>query len=214
MQHNSIESIVKNLETENKLYLLNDEGYYQYNNILFGHTRFGQSKKVLECDFNFDGYKCGLYHGIINGVSDNGYEYKNNDNEKKYYTTNDFSDYDFVFLGDIHKHFFLKKNIAYSGSLIQQTIDESLDKGYILWDLEKGKGEFQKVHNEYGKIKIEIDEDGKSMYDIKKLPKKYLLVSGIYFLPFWLCHKFFTNRIFRKYFVKNLVFCYSHIYKS
>jgi DNA repair exonuclease SbcCD ATPase subunit len=171
MQHNSIESIVKNLETENKLYLLNDEGYYQYYNILFGHTRFGQSKKVLTCDFDFDGYKCGLYHGIINGASDNGYEYKNNDNEKKYYTTNDFSDYDFVFLGDIHKHSFLKKNIAYSGSLIQQTIDESLNKGYILWDLEKGKGEFQKVHNEYGKIKIEIDEDGQSMYDVKKFPK-------------------------------------------
>ena len=30
----------------------------------------------------------------------------------------------------------------------------------------------QKVKNEYGKIKIEIDEDGKSCYDIKKLPKK------------------------------------------
>jgi hypothetical protein len=174
MQHNSIESIVKNLQTENKLYLLNDEGYYQYYNILFGHTRFGQSKKVLECSFNFDGYKCGLYHGIINGASDNGYEYKNTNEEKKYYNTNDFADYDYVFLGDIHKHGFLttKKNIAYSGSLIQQTIDESLDKGYIFWDLEKGKGEFQKVHNDFGKIKIEIDEDGISNYDIKKLPKK------------------------------------------
>ena len=174
MQHNSIESIVKNLETENKLYLLNDEGYYQYYNILFGHTRFGQSAKVLECKFNFDGYKCGLYHGIINGVKDNNIEYKNTKEDKKYFDTNDFADYDFVFLGDIHKFGFLtsKKNIAYSGSLIQQTIDESLDKGYIFWDLEKGKGEFQKVHNDFGKIKIEIDEDGQSMYDVKKLPKK------------------------------------------
>lgn len=171
MNHNSIESIVKNLETENKLYLINNEGYYQYYNILFGHTRFGQSTKVLECKFNFDGYKCGLYHGIINGVKDNNIEYKNTNDEKKYHTTNDFSDYDFVFLGDIHKHSFLKKNIAYSGSLIQQTIDESLDKGYIFWDLEKGKGGFERVKNEYGKIKIEIDEDGQSYYDIKKLPK-------------------------------------------
>lgn len=174
MNHNSIESIVKNLQTENKLYLLNDEGYYQYYNILFGHTRFGQSTKVLECKFDFDGYKCGLYHGIINGVKENNIEYKNTKEEKKYFDTNDFNDYDFVFLGDIHKHGFLtsKKNIAYPGSLIQQTIDESLDKGYIFWDLEKGKGEFKKVKNEYGKIKIEIDEDGKSNYDIKKLPKK------------------------------------------
>ena len=81
--HNSIECIVKNLETENKLYLLNNEGYYQYYNILFGHTRFGQSTKVLECKFDFDGYKCGLYHGIINGVSDNGYEYKNTNKTNK-----------------------------------------------------------------------------------------------------------------------------------
>lgn len=172
--HNSLESIVTDLQTENKLYYIDKEGYYQYYNILFGHTRFGQSTKVLDCKFDFDGYKCGLYHGIINGVKDNNIEYKNTKEDKKYFDTNDFNDYDFVFLGDIHKHGFLttKKNIAYSGSLIQQTIDESLDKGFIFWDLEKGKGVFNKVKNEYGKIKIEIDEDGQSCYDVKKLPKK------------------------------------------
>ncbi len=171
MAHNSLESILKNLDTDNSLFLLNNEGFYQYNNILFGHTRFGFSQKVLECKFKFDGYKCALYHGIINGAKDNNFEYKNTIEKKKYYTTNDFSDYDYVFLGDIHKHAFLKKNIAYSGSLIQQTMDESLDKGYILWDLKKSRGSFEKIFNNYGKIKIDIDEDGVSHYDLKKIPK-------------------------------------------
>jgi len=169
--HNSLESIVKNLETENSLYFLNDEGHYEYNNILFGHTRFGFSKSVLKCDI-FDGYKIALYHGIVTGGKDNNFEFKNADGERKYFSVDDFVDYDFTFLGDIHKHSFLKKNIAYPGSLIQQTIDESLDKGYIFWDLEKGKGIFNKIHNDYGKIKIEIDEDGESCYDISKFPKK------------------------------------------
>jgi DNA repair exonuclease SbcCD nuclease subunit len=175
--HNSLESILKNLETENALYLLNNEGYYEYNNILFGHTRFGFSKSVLKCNLDFDGLKIGLYHGIVTGGKGNDFEFFNSDvnpvdGDKKYFSVNDFSDYDFTFLGDIHKHSFLKKNIAYPGSLIQQTIDESLDKGYIFWDLEKSKGTFYKVYNDYGKVKIEIDEDGQSCYDVKKLPKK------------------------------------------
>ena len=170
--HNSLESILKNLETEHKLFLLNDEGYYEYNNILFGHTRFGFSKSVLKCDLDFEGYKIGLYHGIVTGGKDNNFNFKTLDGEKKYFSVDDFADYDFTFLGDIHKHSFLKKNIAYPGSLIQQTIDESLDKGYIFWHLEKGKGTFNKIHNDYGKIKIEIDEDGESCYDISKFPKK------------------------------------------
>ena len=170
--YNSLESILKNLETENALYLLNNEGYYEYNNILFGHTRFGFSKSVLKCNLDFDGLKIGLYHGIVTGGKDNDFKFFNSDGEKKYFSVDDFSDYDFTFLGDIHKHSFLKKNIAYPGSLIQQTIDESLDKGYIFWDLEKCKGTFHKVYNDYGKVKIEIDEDGQSCYDVKKLPKK------------------------------------------
>lgn len=49
---------------------------------------------------------------------------------------------------------------------------------------------------------------------MSKLPKKYLFASGIYFMPFWIGNTFFKNRILRKYFVRNLVFCFSHFYKS
>ncbi len=48
-----------------------------------------------------------------------------------------FKDYDFVFLGDIHKRQFLdfERRIAYSGSTIQQNYGEELEKGFLLWEI-------------------------------------------------------------------------------
>ena len=51
-----------------------------------------------------------------------------------------FDGYDFVFLGDIHRHQFLdeENRIAYCGSTIQQNFGETPDKGYLLWTIESG----------------------------------------------------------------------------
>lgn len=49
-----------------------------------------------------------------------------------------FDDFDFAFLGDIHKTQKLDREgrIWYAGSTVQQNFGESLDKGYLLWDIE------------------------------------------------------------------------------
>jgi len=49
-----------------------------------------------------------------------------------------FDNFDFAFLGDIHKTQKLdaEGRIWYAGSTIQQNFGESLDKGYLLWDIE------------------------------------------------------------------------------
>jgi DNA repair exonuclease SbcCD ATPase subunit/DNA repair exonuclease SbcCD nuclease subunit len=49
-----------------------------------------------------------------------------------------FNDFDFGFLGDIHKTQQLDKDgrVWYPGSTVQQNFGESLDKGYLLWDIE------------------------------------------------------------------------------
>lgn len=49
-----------------------------------------------------------------------------------------FDNFDFAFLGDIHKTQQLDKagRIWYAGSTVQQNFGESLDKGYLLWDIE------------------------------------------------------------------------------
>ena len=48
-----------------------------------------------------------------------------------------FDDYDFAFLGDIHKKQYLDrdKRIAYPGSLIQQNYGEDVIKGYLMWEI-------------------------------------------------------------------------------
>ena len=49
-----------------------------------------------------------------------------------------FDGYDFVFLGDIHKHQFLdeESRIAYCGSTIQQNFGELPGKGFLLWGID------------------------------------------------------------------------------
>ena len=49
-----------------------------------------------------------------------------------------FEEFDFGFLGDIHKTQQLDKEgrIWYAGSTVQQNFGETLDKGYLLWDIE------------------------------------------------------------------------------
>ena len=54
-----------------------------------------------------------------------------------------FDNFDYAFLGDIHKTQKLDKQgrIWYAGSTVQQNFGESLDKGYLLWDI-NGKNDF------------------------------------------------------------------------
>jgi len=60
-----------------------------------------------------------------------------------------FEDYDFVFLGDIHKYQYLDadKRVAYCGSTIQQNFGEALGKGYLLWEIEN-KDKYTSKHVE------------------------------------------------------------------
>lgn len=173
---NSLFSTISDLKTDNYIYMLDEQKHYEYNNIIFGHTKFGKGQNVLKCDFKTKKIKCGLYHGTLAGsVDDRGYVYtnKNKKKETEYLRPSDFTkEYDLTCLGDIHKMNFLDKNIAYCGSLIQQDCLESLEKGFILWDIRKKiKGKFIRVFNDIAKIKVIIDEFGKSNLDISLLPK-------------------------------------------
>ena len=72
-----------------------------------------------------------LYHGAIQGSkTDTGWAMKDTDDGISI-----FEDFDFGFLGDIHKQQFLKKNVAYCGSLVQQNFGEEIDKGILIWDI-------------------------------------------------------------------------------
>lgn len=83
--------------------------------------------QVDENDINI-----GLYHGSISGCeTDIGFVMEHGEAEVK-----QFSNMDYVLLGDIHKRqSFRNGTIAYPGSLIQQNYGEDLEKGFLLWEI-------------------------------------------------------------------------------
>jgi DNA repair exonuclease SbcCD ATPase subunit len=112
--------------------------------------------------------KIGLWHGTVNGSA------SYSKNMKGRIKLNDFKCYDYVMLGDIHKHQYLTSTIAYSGSLIQQNHGEDLENhGMIKWDLENKTSEFIKIENDYGFVTIRINNDSVEKY--KNVPKNVRL---------------------------------------
>ena len=74
-----------------------------------------------------------LFHGAVTGSeTDIDWEMEGEVEESF------FKGFDFVFLGDIHKHQYLDsaERIAYCGSTIQQNFGETPDKGFMIWEIE------------------------------------------------------------------------------
>ena len=83
----------------------------------------------------------GLYHGAVKySRTDIGFVMTHGD-----HNISIFENFDYAFLGDIHKTQPLNKEgtIAYAGSTIQQNFGETDDKGIYIWDI-KSKTEFEK----------------------------------------------------------------------
>lgn len=76
-----------------------------------------------------------------------------------------FDEFDFAFLGDIHKPQKLDREgrIRYAGSTIQQDFGETMDKGYLLWDIQ-GKDDFDVELKTFRSpspyITLDLQEDG------------------------------------------------------
>ena len=84
------------------------------------------------CD---DRINIALYHGSISGVkTDTGWTMEHGEDD-----INIFNNFDYGFLGDIHKtNQTLDKagKIRYPGSTVQQNHGESNDKGFLIWDIQ------------------------------------------------------------------------------
>jgi DNA repair protein SbcC/Rad50 len=104
-----------------------------------------------------------LYHGAINGCKFNNYIESNSR------ITSEIQDNcKAVIAGDIHEMQFIGRgNVAYSGSLLQHEVDESHDKGFILWDMNECKNGKVSVPNEYRQYKLDLNK--LSINDIKDL---------------------------------------------
>ena len=86
---------------------------------------------------NYDNVNIALYHGSIsNCQTDSGWVMENGENEIEI-----FEEFDYAFLGDIHKAQSLDGpgRIRYPGSTVQQNFGEENDKGILIWDIQDGK---------------------------------------------------------------------------
>lgn len=158
------------LESEHKIFLLDsgESKLYQYNNIIFGYTSM-HDKNVIPCNIK-NKIKIALWHGIVHGATS--FTEFPLSNTKSFNQT-DFKDYDYVLLGDVHKHQYLNKNktIAYSGSLIQQNFGEDdTNHGMIKWDLINKKSTFVKIDNDYSFLTFNVIND-KIRNDVNKYTK-------------------------------------------
>lgn len=86
-------------------------------------------------------------------------------------TINTFDGFDIVCLGDIHRMQSLndKKTIAFPGSLIQQNQGESLNKGFLVWNVPKREYKFVELPNDYGYYTLRLEEP--KLPDELNLPK-------------------------------------------
>jgi hypothetical protein len=83
---------------------------------------------------NYNNVNIALYHGSISNCStDSGWVMENGENE-----IDIFEEFDFAFLGDIHKAQSLDRagRVRYPGSTIQQNFGEENDKGILIWDIQ------------------------------------------------------------------------------
>lgn len=166
------------------IHILKYTGLYQISNILFCFSSLLDGEFIKYCDIplkdiqisNTKIYK--IYHGSVRGaINCVGMKIYNS----SYPGVCDFTEYDAVLLGHIHKHQFFsnngKNNIAYAGSLIQQNFSESIDyHGYLLWNVDTNTFKHIEIDNDYIFLNLYVDngivsneENILSKYKNKKL---------------------------------------------
>jgi hypothetical protein len=164
--------ILYELKTDNKLYFINDDGRYNFKNVVFFLTSmfnncvtpiFGDNKKI----------NIGLYHGTLKNISSTKHKYTNSGN----FHSSDFDIYNFSLLGDIHKRQNIDK-CFYSGSLLQLDPSCEIQKGGYLFDLKNDTQTPFNLKNNTGYCKLIINENGSIIYNKNKdiLPENIKLI--------------------------------------
>jgi DNA repair exonuclease SbcCD nuclease subunit len=122
-----------NIKEMERIHYLNENKIYKIKGINFCLTTMFTKKVTKINEKKSDEIYVGLYQGKVNGAKTD-LEYKIDENNCNF-QINNFNEYDIVCLGDIHKHQFLNKRIAYSSSLVQKDFGETVkNHGLILWD--------------------------------------------------------------------------------
>ena len=162
----SIEPIIKLMNNPNITYY-NKSGFYKDNNItwvVYDHVeaRYQNIDPWLNNNKDKDQIYIGLYHDpILNSSDDAGKVFKDTRYHKD---ISHFKNNDYLFLGDIHKRQFFRKNksAGYCGSTIQQDHGEVIkNHGFLLWKIESNtKFEIEEydIENDFTFVNLYLDE--------------------------------------------------------
>lgn len=156
------------------IHVLKHTGIYQVGTMLFVFNSLFDNKFIKHHDIpSTDMPVYALFHGtVVGSTTDAGIVLKES-MTKSYPTINDFIGYDAVLLGHVHKQQFLRTNIAYAGSLIQQNYGEKIQgHGLLLWNTKTHSAKNIDIVNTYVHLNITII-DGQLTLDARKLLDKY-----------------------------------------
>jgi len=161
------------------VHFLKLSGLYKMGNVVLSVSSLFDKHFIKRSDISID---MGLfpvysiYHGTLNGSkTDLGHVLTST----RYKSVSDFDGYDAVLLGDIHKLQYLRENIAYSGSLIQQNYGERPENhGMLIWDIKTHNSTFVNIENSFVYINLIVDK-GRLMNERDILPHsdKYLNIK-------------------------------------
>ena len=138
---------------DDRIFLYKDTGTYRLDNQNVSWCVFScfDEESWSQVTPEPDTINIALFHGPVQGSKvDSDWELVDSNQIKVDF----FKQFDFTFLGDIHKTQFLdeEKRVAYPGSTIQQNYGEDVEKGFLVWDIESRdnfKTEFFPVKNRF-----------------------------------------------------------------
>lgn len=178
-KHDTITSVLHRRNLKNVFYL-KESGIYRFGNLVFVHNSLWNPEKkpwihplVVEKENKTD-MIVSLFHGMVGKCQTlAGYTF----DTAETLSPSQFDGSDFVLLGDIHHHQFVRENMAYAGSMISQSFNETGDKhGYILWDVEDKKATFYRLDNPFAYRRVDVyPKDDLYVY----LDKSYSCVDDI-----------------------------------
>tara|TARA_R100000008_G_C3584321_1_gene170973 strand:- start:161 stop:2974 length:2814 start_codon:yes stop_codon:yes gene_type:complete len=132
-RQDALSPIVNALDHKN-LYLLKNSGEVELDEKFTINVLSVFDRDNWQIPSRRDRINIALYHGAISGVkTDTGWRMENGEDD-----INIFNNFDYGFLGDIHKTnqtLDKKGKVRYSGSTVQQNHGETNDKGFLLWDI-------------------------------------------------------------------------------
>lgn len=153
--HSDTDLLTPLLDKYENIHYLKQSGFYKLHNLTFYHVSiFDNSTSTqlesLICNEKFSDIIL-LYHGMINGATFGSHIVHNSRITKKI-----IDSVKLTLAGDIHQYQLITPTCAYCGSLIQQNLGESNEKGFILWDLLDNSSKFIRVINNKGFIRLDF----------------------------------------------------------